>query len=199
MSEAVLLAEMSDRRGAFARPRRVRLYSDRLEVEEEGRLAARLSLTAVTELRLTVEPAGREAQVVARAFGPGGTKIAFGSLSAAGPGRWENNSAGFRSVAVALLEQLAAQETPTRCEEGPRLSTRLGLAGAGLALAIAGLGYLGWMAAVEESAILAIIGLPFIALGAMLAWIFRPAPAQPFDPADMAKRLSGGAPSEAPS
>lgn len=196
MTEPVPIAEMTDRRGAFARPRRIRLYADRLEAEEDGRLAARLSLAAIAELRLTVEPAGRNAQVVARAFGPGGAKIAFGSLSAAGPGRWENNATAFRSVAVALLERLGAQEAQPRCEEGPRLSTRLGLAGAGLAIALAGLAYLGWMAAVEESAILALIGLPFIAMGAMLGWTFRPAPARPFDPADMARRLSGEGASE---
>jgi len=185
------LASMDDRRSAFAPARRVTLYDDRLEAAAQGAVRFRGRLGDVVEVRLNVEPAGRDAQVVCRLGFSDGRAFAFGSRSAQSPGRWSNNAVEFQAFTPALLSRLAAIAPDAVYEEGPRLSTRLALAAAGVALALGGLAFAGYMALERESALLALIGLPFTAMGVMIAVLFRPARPAPFDPADMARRLSG--------
>jgi len=192
-AETPPLATLDDRRGAFAPEAALALYSDRIEVLRGGALAFRADLAALAELRLNVEPAGREVQIVCRMRFADGRSLAFGSRRAEGPGRWLNNAPAFQAFAPVLLARLAEQAPGAIYEEGPRRSTRMALAAAGLVMAAAGVAFTVYMALVRESAILALIGLPFTALGGAVVWVFRPVAPGPFDPADMAQRLSGGA------
>lgn len=185
--EAGPIAALDDRRtGGGAR--RLLLHADRVEAVVDGALAQRLALSEVARVRLTVEPAGGGAQIVCRVSGAG-REIAFGSFTREGPGRWRNNAVAFRRFAIALHEALIARGSGAAFEEGHSLGLRLGLSAAGLVMLAGAVAFTGWMALVEESAILAVAGLPFAAIGGMLAWTFRPGRPARYDPAAMAASL----------
>jgi hypothetical protein len=81
------LAQITDQRNALRPVRQIRLYADRIEWVEEGRLERRIALDAVNGVRLSVEMAGAQSQVVCRVSGPSG-EILFGSRRAVSLSDW---------------------------------------------------------------------------------------------------------------
>lgn len=186
--EGEALARLSDRRGSHGPAREVILTGDRIEVIEAGRVAHRLSLANVKSVRLSVDMAGRDTQVVARIRG-GSTEIVFGSRSYAGPARWTNNAVEFRAMVLALHRALIARKNEIRFIEGHTLGLRVMVFGLGLAMALAGALYGWWMGVEQASTMLAFIGLPFIVIGGYLAWVFRPGVPLPYDPEQLIARF----------
>ncbi|MFW5661433.1 MAG: hypothetical protein ACOC05_08605 [Oceanicaulis sp.] len=182
-------AEITDRRNPLEPERTVSVLSDRIEVSEAARLVRRIALADVAAVRLTVEPAGRETQVVCRVTGPSG-EIAFGSRSAKGAG-WTDNALEFRAALVALHRALEPRWGEVAFLEGQTLGFRLAMTAAGVAVAAAAAGFAGYMMIVRESALLGLIGLPFAVAGGYLAWLFRPGRPAPYDPAGLVKRFGG--------
>jgi hypothetical protein len=186
--EDTAIATLADRRGAMAKPQTLHLYADRIERVRDGVVDARLRLDAIRRVRLAVEMAGREAQVVCRVTGPSG-EMALGSLSATGPGQWTNNAANFRAFVIALHEALAPRAAEVEFLQGPSLGLRIALSALGAAMALTGAFFFAWFFLVEERAALGFVAAPFAVLGAYVAWLFRPTPPQPYAPEEMAKTL----------
>ncbi|MFW6413225.1 MAG: hypothetical protein ACOC0V_03740 [Oceanicaulis sp.] len=180
------LSTLTDRRSPIEPVREVAVHDDRIELSEDGALVRRLGFDTLTEVRLTVEMAGRETQVVCRASGPAG-EIAFGSRRAEGA-RFIDNAAAFQHTLVALHKALKGRRT-VRFVEGQTLGFRLLITGAGALIAAAALVYTGYMLIVRESAILSLIGVPVILTGGALAVLFRPGRPQPYDPDALVKRF----------
>jgi hypothetical protein len=63
-----------------------------------------------------------------------------------------------------------------RFVEGQSLGFRVIMALLGASMAALALFFMGWFALVEESALLAVAGFPFLLIGGSLAWVFRPVP-----------------------
>lgn len=185
------LAALDDRRPASASDRQIRLYADRIETLAEGRVDRRINIAAVREVRVSVEPAGRDVQVLLTVSGEG-RAIAGGSLSHAGPGRWRNNAVDFREFAITVLKLLKAR-TDVRFLEGSTLGARLPICLIAAAAALAALGFAGWALGPGESAALGLGGLA-LALGAgWTGWVFRPRGAKRFDPETMIASLKAQA------
>lgn len=182
------LARLCDRRGVHGPAREVVLTEDRIEVIEQGRIADRLGLDQVKVVRLSVDMAGSDTQVVARVRGPA-TEIVFGSRSYVAPARWSNNAVEFRRMMLGVHRALLPRKNEVRFIEGHTLGLRVMLFALGLAMALAGGLYGWWMGAGQGSAMLALIALPFMAIGGYLAWVFRPGVPLPYDPEQLIARF----------
>jgi hypothetical protein len=190
MSDAPL-AVMTDRRNPFSPVQTLRLYADRLEVWAGETLARRLALETVEQLRLAVEMAGQQNQVVCRVTGTGG-EIVFGSRRAQA-GSFEDNVAEFQGLLVALHTALRPRFDQVRFVEGQSLGFRVIMALLGVAMAGLALFFIGWFALVQESALLAVAGFPFLLIGGSLAWVFRPVRPLDYDPEKLIERFSKSA------
>ncbi|TGY89046.1 hypothetical protein E5163_07920 [Marinicauda algicola] len=184
--EGEAIARLADRRGAHGPAREVVLAADRLEVIEAGRVVHRLALGNVKSVRLSVDMAGPDTQVVARICGPA-TEIAIGSRSYVAPGRWANNAVEFRRLVLELHRALRGREV--RYLEGHTLGLRLVLCALGAAMALAGLLFAFYMAEVRQSGMLALAALPFMVIGGYLAWVFRPGVPVAYDPEQLIERF----------
>jgi hypothetical protein len=187
MSDAPL-AVMTDRRNPFSPVQTLRLYADRLEVWAGETLARRVALAKIDQLRLAVEMAGQQSQVVCRVTGAGG-EIVFGSRRAQ-TGAFEDNVAEFQGLLVALHTALRPRFDQVRFVEGQSLGFRVIMALLGAAMAALALFFMGWFAIVEESALLAVAGFPFLLIGGSIAWVFRPARPLDYDPENLIARFS---------
>lgn len=181
-------ARLTDRRGAHGPARELVLLDDRIEVIEQGRIAHRLSLDNIASVRLSVEMAGPDTQVVARLKGPG-TEIVFGSRSYLAPGRWANNAVEFRAMVLAVHKALRPRQGEVRYIEGHTLGLRVLIFALGMGMALAGLIYGWWMGMERGNSMLALAALPFIVIGGYLAWIFRPGVPVPYDPDQLIERF----------
>ena len=189
--DTVPLAVLDDRRPGSASDRQVRLHADRIETLSGRRIDQRIGLGAVREARISVEPAGRQVQVLLTVSGDG-RAIAAGSLSHEGPGRWRNNAADFREFAIAVLETLK-DRTDVRFYEGSTLQARLPVCAGAAISALAALGFAGWAFGPGESAALGLGGLALALGGGWTAWVFRPRRAKRFDPVRMIASLKAQA------
>ncbi|XBQ17225.1 MAG: hypothetical protein ABL308_04945 [Oceanicaulis sp.] len=184
-----LQAELTDRRNPLEPERTVSVYADRIELSEAGRLVKRIPVEAAQSVRLTVEPAGSETQVVCRVRAASG-EIAFGSRSAKGAG-WTDNALAFQAALVAVHRVLEPRWGEVAFLEGQTLGFRLAMTAAGITVASGAAAFSGYMLVVRESALLGLIGLPFAVAGGYLAWLFRPGRPAPYDPAALVKRFGG--------
>lgn len=183
------IAQITDQRNALRPARQIILYADRVEWVEEGRLERRIALDTVTGVRLSVEMAGAQSQVMCRVTGPSG-EIVFGSRRAVSLSDWEDNALEFQSLLVALHKALQPRFGAVRFTEGQTLGSRLILGGVGVAMASMAISYMVWMGLNAQSAMLALAGLPFAALGGYLAFAFRPGRPVPYDPEALITRFT---------
>ena len=183
------LARINDQRNALRPTREVTLYADRIEWVEEGRLERRIALPDVTAVRLSVEMAGAQSQVVCRVSGPSG-EILFGSRRAVTLSTWEDNALDFQTLLVALHQSLRPRFDTVSFTEGQTLGSRLVLGGIGVMMASMAISYIVWMLLNEQSAMLALAGLPFAAIGGYLAYAFRPGRPVPYDPEALITRFT---------
>lgn len=193
MSASSPIIMLEDRRSAVARTRTMSLFPDRLDLSEAGALARRIDLSAITEVRLTVEPApgaGTGALVVCRVRA-GSKEIAFGSRRLKPDGGWSDEGYAFRKAIIALHTALRPRAGEIAFREGPSLRTRLILCAAGLALVIGAAGFTGYMLLARNAGLLAVMGAPFALIGGAIAWMYRPRPDQAYDPDALIQRFSG--------
>ena len=189
MSEDRPLAEMTDRRNPLSAQKRLALFSDRIECWDGETLERRIGLNQVASVRLAVEMAGSTTQVACRVAGPAG-EIAFGSRTARN-GAFEDNSAQFTPFLVALHQGLEPRYGEVAFLEGQSVGFRLILSGLGLLMALVAAAVIGFFVVVEESAMLAFAGFPFLVIGAYLAWVFKPAGPVKYDPEGLVERFGG--------
>ncbi len=182
------LSTMTDRRNPFSAVQTVRLFDDRLEAWAGETLARRIALDRITQVRLAVEMAGQSQQVVCRVTGPDG-EIVFGSRRAEG-GAFADNVEAFQALMVALHAALRPRFDSVEFLEGQSLAFRLTMALLGSAMAGMAAVFMVWFAWVEESALLAFAGFPFLLIGGSLAWVFRPARPLVYDPEKLIERFS---------
>lgn len=184
------LATMTDRRNPLAAEQTLTLHEDRLESWANNSLTRRISLDAVSQVRLAVEMAGQQSQVVCRVTGPSG-EIVFGSRRA-NNGAFDDNVVEFQTLMVALHTALRPRFDQIGFVEGQSVRFKLIMAGMGIILAGVALAFMSWMSAVEGSAMLTVAGLPFLVIGGYLAWVFRPTAPLAYDPEKLIERFSGG-------
>lgn len=188
MTDDAPLARMTDRRNPVQPERQVILYGDRLEWAEGERLERRIALEAVASVRLSVELAGQQSQVVCRVGGPSG-EIVFGSRRAVSPGVWTDNALEFQTLLVRLHEALKPRFDTVRFTEGQTLGFRLLMGGIGVVMTSMAVSYMVWMMLKEASAMMALAGLPFAVIGGYLAFVFRPGRPVPYDPEGLITRF----------
>ncbi len=186
------LARMTDQRNPLSAVQQLILHDDRMECWADDTLKKRIPLNDVTQVRLAVEMAGQDKQVVCRVTGPSG-EIVFGSRRASN-GAFADNVAEFQALMVALHTALKPRFGEVAFVEGQSLGFRLIMAGLGLVMAAAAIAFTAWFLAVEENAMIALAGLPFLLIGGSLAWVFRPMRPFPYDPDKLIERFSGAAP-----
>lgn len=184
---------LEDRRSPLAPTRTVSLYPDRIDLSDKGALARRIDLAAVTEVRLTVEPApgARAAALVVCRVRAGSSEIAFGSRRLKPGGGWSDEGYAFRKAIIALHTALRPRALEIAFREGPSLRTRLILCAAGLAMVIAAIGFAGYMLLARNAGLLAVMGAPFALIGGAIAWMYRPRADQAYDPDALIQRFSG--------
>ncbi|MDF1767619.1 hypothetical protein [Maricaulis sp.] len=172
-----------DRRNAGTPQRAYSLDGKCLHWQEaDGETVGQLPLDGVRQVRLAVEMAGRESQVVCRLSSEDGTEIAFGSMRWAGVGLWEANARDFRDFLTELHRDLAEQAGPVRYIEGSSMAFLAIMAGLGGVLALVGAGFFAKLFLIDENAI-GLVLIPAIALGLWLMRLFWPRAAKDYDPA----------------
>lgn len=187
-SSEAALATMSDRRNPLSAPKCVTLFDDRLECWTGETLERRIALDQVAQVRLSVEMAGTLTQVVCRVTGPSG-EIVFGSRKA-NNGAFDDNAAEFTPLLVAVHRALKPRADAVKFLEGQSMGFRLIMSGLGLVMALLAAGIVGYFLLVEESAMLAFAGFPFLLIGGYLAWVFKPAGPVKYDPEGLIERFS---------
>jgi len=188
MTDSVL-SQMEDRRNSLHPNRDVRLFADRIEWLERGKLVRRIALDQVRQVRLSVEIAGQQTQVVCRVQGPSG-EIVFGSRRTVSPGVWEDNALAFQNILVGLHQSLRFRFDAVRFVEGQSLGFKLITSGLGVTMATLALGFSGFMMMVQENAVLTFASLPFAVIGGYLAWMFRPGRPVLYDPEGLIARFA---------
>ncbi|OLF75496.1 hypothetical protein AWH62_06680 [Maricaulis sp. W15] len=141
-----------------------------------------LALTDVRQVRLAVEMAGQNSQVVCRVSASDGREIAFGSMRWAGIGQWEANARDFRDFLRVLHGGLADQTGPIRYVEGASMAFLAVMTALGGGVALIGAGFFIKLFLVDENAI-GLVLIPAIALGVWLMRLFWPRAAKAYDPA----------------
>ncbi|WP_291843825.1 hypothetical protein [Maricaulis sp.] len=149
-----------------------------------------LPLDQVRQVRLAVEMAGQDSQVVCRLTDAQGREIAFGSMRWAGIGQWEANARDFRAFLHALHVGLARQPGPIRYVEGSSMAFLIIMTSLGAVLALIGAGFFAKLFLIDENAI-GLVLIPAIALGVWLMRLFWPRAAKRYDPATYTAPISG--------
>jgi len=171
----------SDRRSSTTPEQTIMLESKRISVSENEALKRAITIDEIVEVRMGVEMAGRDSQVVCRITAKDGTKIAFGSRSWKSVGHWENRADLFLAFNAALHRALLPHMTTIRFIEGHPLWVGFMMSGLGLLIAALGGGfaiYLLW-----DDNLMGFGGVPGFIIGLYLAWMFRPRATKPYDPA----------------
>jgi hypothetical protein len=189
------LASMDDRRTLLSPKKHLVLFGDRLECHAGQRLERRIALDQIQQVRLAVEMAGSQTQVVCRVTGPSG-EIVFGSRAASGSA-FEDNALDFQGLLVALHRALAPRYADIAFVEGQSLGFRLIMCALGLVMGIMAAMVSAYILVVRDSVMLAFAGFPFLVIGGYLAWVFRPAGPAPYDPAALVTRFSSDRPKAA--
>lgn len=171
----------SDRRNAAAKEQLIALESKRISVSEQGALKRAITFDDITEVRLGVEMAGRDSQVVCRITAADGTIIVFGSRSWQSLGQWENRAVGFRDFNTALHRALLPYAATIRFIEGQPFWFGFFMSGLGLILALLGGGFAFYL--LRDENLIGFGGIPGFLIGLYLAWMFRPRAQKTYDPA----------------
>lgn len=178
-------ARYPNRHGAAAPVCELVLSEERLSAEAGGKLVQAVRLDAVTSVRLSIEMAGRDTQIVCRVSGPSGAKVVFGSKRWTGPGQWTEQARDFQMFLAGLHAALKPRWDQITFREGQSLAFK-GVVFAS-ALILTGTGVLigGWMLLADNPA--GLFALVPIVAGAWLAVLFRPVRPKAYDPAAYAR------------
>lgn len=171
----------SDRRNATSPEQFITLESGRISVSMDGKLKRAIAIDEIAEVRLGVEMAGRDSQVVCRITANDGTQIVFGSRSWKSVGLWENRADRFLEFNTALHRALLPHAASIRFIEGQPLWFGFVMCGLGILMALLGGGfalYLLW-----DDNLIGFGGVPGLIIGLYLAWMFRPRAPKPYNPA----------------
>lgn len=171
----------SDRRSSTAPEQCITLESKRISVSETGTLKRAIAFDDIAEVRLGVEMAGRDSQVVCRIAGKNGTRITFGSRHWISVGQWENRADRFRDFNAALHSALLPHANTIRFIEGQPLWVGFVMSGLGLVVALLGGGFAFYL--LRDENLIGFGGVPGLIIGLYLAWMFRPRAQKPYDPA----------------
>lgn len=182
-------ASLEDKRYALSPTQTVTVFDDRIEAWSEGKLSHRIVFDSVTQVRLSVEMAGSQTQVVCRVKSAH-TEISFASRRAVGQG-YGDQVLEFQNLMVKLHQALLGFGEKIQYVEGQTLKFRLIMTGFGLMMATAALMVMGYFLMVTTSPLLAVAGFPFAIIGGTLAWMFRPARPIPYDPKALIERFGG--------
>ncbi|GJL96353.1 MAG: hypothetical protein DHS20C06_01700 [Hyphobacterium sp.] len=170
-----------DRRGAASNEQIIALESKRVSVSENGKLRRAIPFDEIREVRLGVEMAGRDSQIVCRISANDGTQIIFGSRRWKSVGEWANHADMFRDFNAALHRKLQARSTQIDFIEGHPLWVGFVLAGLGILIFSLGAGFTYYMLGNDN--LIGLGGIPGMIIGLYLAWMFRPRAPKPYDPA----------------
>lgn len=174
-------ARYSSRHGSAAPACEIVLSAERLSAEAGGRLVQAVRLDAVTSVRLSIEMAGRETQIVCRVSGSPGAEIVFGSKRWTGPGQWTEQAGDFRQFLARLHAALEPRWGQIAFREGQSLAFRGAMFAGGLVLAGAGVLIGGGMLLGDNPA--GLFALVPVVAGTWLAVLLRPGRPKAYDPA----------------
>lgn len=183
-----VISEIVDRRSSLGKPARITLYEDRIEQVENGRLVHRIALDHIKQVRLSIEMAGQDTQIVCR-ISSSSNQITVGSRSYISPGVWDNNAINYRTFVLLLHQLLRKCEQDVRYLEGQSLGFRLILSTLGGIIAGLAIIFAWHMITERDRPMLALAALPGLVIGGYLAWVFRPAVPLPYDPDGLIKRF----------
>lgn len=170
----------ADRRNA-AGPELVWSVEDGVLTACDGdRIVRRVAPESVRQVRLSLEMAGREVQVVCRVTDGEGEAV-FGSQSWAGVGQWNNRAKSFRAVLGDLHAALLPRRDDIRFLEGQSLGFRWVMTGFGLLMMAIGIAIAGKLLLIDENPAGFFAVAPAVT-GGWLAFLFRPRPPKPYDP-----------------
>lgn len=175
----------TDKRNAASPERDWTIEDGVLTAREGGDAALRLPLSSVDQVRLSLEMAGREVQIVCRVTGPEGEAV-FGSQSWAGVGQWNNRAQSFRALLGELHAGLLPRRDEVRFVEGQSLAFRWVMTAFGAVMALIGTTIALYFLVLEENPAGFFAIAPAVT-GGWLAWLFRPKPPKPYDPETYAK------------
>ncbi|MEE2526682.1 hypothetical protein V0U79_09905 [Hyphobacterium sp. HN65] len=170
----------TDRRNAASPEQLIALEDTRISVSENGTLKRAIAFTDIVEVRMGVEMAGRDSQIVCRITGKDGTRVIFGSRAWTSIGVWKNQADRFLAFNACVHRTLAPFGETIRFVEGQPLWFGFVMSGLGLLIALMGGGFAIYLA-LEESPLFA-GGIPGIIIGVYLAWMFKPRAPKPYDP-----------------
>ncbi|WP_421789505.1 hypothetical protein [Hyphobacterium sp.] len=173
-------ATYTDRRNAASAEQTISIEAERISVAENGTRKRAIRFDEITQIRLGVEMAGRDSQVVCRIAGHDGTRIVFGSRAWKSVGVWHNQADTFRNFNTALHQALMPFRDGIEFVEGQPLWFGYAMSAMGLAIALLGFGFATYLALEENPIWLG--GVPGGLLGLYIAWMFRPRAPQPYDP-----------------
>ncbi len=173
-------ASYTDRRNAASPDQCVSLESERISVSEAGKLKRAIRFEDIVEVRLGVEMAGRDSQVVCRIRASDGTLIVFGSRAWVSVGAWKNQAGDFREFNTALHRALLPYRDGIAFIEGQPLWFGFVMAGLGLLIAALGAGFAIYLLLDDKP--LGLGGIPGVIIGLYIAWMFKPRAPQPYDP-----------------
>lgn len=171
----------TDKRNATAAEQVITLEADRISVSESGVLKRAIRYNDIVQMRLGVEMAGRDSQVVCRITGPDKTQIVFGSRAWQSVGVWSNRGEAFRDFNSALHRALMPHQDEIDFIEGQPLW--YGYVMSAIGLVIAALGFAFAVFLLRDENPIGFGGLPGALLGLYIAWMFRPRAPKHYDPA----------------
>jgi len=172
--------QYSDRRNATSKPCLIDIDDQRLRVHRDGVVKQALRFDEVCEVRLAIEMAGQDTQIVCRVRGRSGTQIVFGSRYWLGVGNWRNQAVEFRGFLKTLHEALMPFSGQIAFLEGASLGFRWVMTGLGIAMAAIGLSTAITLLRNDNMIGLAVIAP--VGIGLWFAWVFRPKPPKAYNP-----------------
>jgi hypothetical protein len=172
----------ADRRNAGQKERVYTLDGAELVVTEDDSVKRRLPLADIVQVRLAIEMAGADSQIVCRISDREDTEIVIGSRSWAGVGVYEQRADTFSAFLTALHKALEPRWGEIRFLEGQSMAFMATMFILGLVLAALGGGFFVLLTLVQGK-VLGWGALPFFGIGFWLAAMFRPRGPKTYDPA----------------
>lgn len=171
-----------DRRNAASKTCLYTVEAGELRVEtEDGELIRQVALDQVREVRLAIEMAGQESQIVCRLKPETGAPVIVGSRSWQAPGQWRNRADSFGEMLRDLHLALEPHDGQIRYLEGQTLAFMMIMFGLGLALTVLGVFFFVVLFVMQQNPA-GLFLLPVMLLGGWLARLFWPRPPRSYDP-----------------
>ncbi|HAQ34336.1 MAG: hypothetical protein CMF74_07135 [Maricaulis sp.] len=180
----------SDKRSATAPELNWSVEREALTAHDGEAVVKRVQAAEVTHVRLSLEVAGKDVQVVCRVTTRDGEAV-FGSQSWAGVGQWNNRAASFRSLLGEWHRVLLPRRDEIAFLEGQSLGFRWVMTLFGLVTGLAGTAVALWFLVVQENPAGLFAVAPAVT-GGWIAWLFRPKPPKPYDPETYAAKNEAG-------